>query len=179
MFEHFRLADSFAGLPPPDLARYPVDRGITLHEFPQLAISLERVQDNFDVTDYWTSKCDFSRDGFATRCRSRRSIGLQCFVWMVISYESTIQALEALYDKLSAGGYVIVDDYGNVAACGQAVHDFRAQRGSTIRSSRSIGHAFTGGEHNLPSRNGIKASLTSAAIAESCRLRRGLAVYGG
>jgi hypothetical protein len=27
------------------------------------------------------------------------------------------------------GGYVIVDDYGNVAGCRQAVHDFRAQRG--------------------------------------------------
>ncbi len=44
-------------------------------------------------------------------------------------YESTIQALECLYDRLSAGGYVIVDDYGNVAGCRQAVHDFRAQRG--------------------------------------------------
>ena len=27
------------------------------------------------------------------------------------------------------GGYVIVDDYGNVAGCRQAVHDFRAWRG--------------------------------------------------
>ncbi len=41
------VADSFAGLPPPDLARYPLDRGITLHQFPQLAITLERVLDNF------------------------------------------------------------------------------------------------------------------------------------
>src|ERR1700678_425087 len=47
------------------------------------------------------------------------------------SYESTIQALESLYDKLSAGGYVIVDDYGNMAACRQAVHDFRERRGIT------------------------------------------------
>jgi O-methyltransferase len=44
-------------------------------------------------------------------------------------YESTIQALECLYDRLSVGGYVIVDDYGNVAGCRQAVHDFRAARG--------------------------------------------------
>src|ERR1700677_3667599 len=41
------VADSFAGLPPPDLARYPLDRGITRHQFPQFAITLERVQDNF------------------------------------------------------------------------------------------------------------------------------------
>jgi O-methyltransferase len=44
-------------------------------------------------------------------------------------YESTIQALESLYDRLSTGGYVIIDDYGNVAGCRQAVHDFRARRG--------------------------------------------------
>src|SRR5262249_51251722 len=44
-------------------------------------------------------------------------------------YESTIQALEALYDRVSAGGYVIVDDYGNVAGCRQAVPGFRAARG--------------------------------------------------
>jgi Macrocin-O-methyltransferase (TylF) len=41
------VADSFSGLPPPDTARYPHDEGITLHQFPQLALPLERVQDNF------------------------------------------------------------------------------------------------------------------------------------
>ena len=42
-------------------------------------------------------------------------------------YESTIQALDGLYHKLSVGGFVIVDDYGNVPACRQAVDDFRAE----------------------------------------------------
>jgi O-methyltransferase len=41
-------------------------------------------------------------------------------------YESTIQALEALYPKLSLGGYVIVDDYGSWPNCRAAVEDFRA-----------------------------------------------------
>ena len=41
------VADSFAGLPAADTARYPSDEGITLHQFPQLAVSLERVQENF------------------------------------------------------------------------------------------------------------------------------------
>jgi hypothetical protein len=44
-------------------------------------------------------------------------------------YESTIQALDSLCDKLSVGGFVIVDDDGNVAACPQAVCDFRTKRG--------------------------------------------------
>jgi O-methyltransferase len=41
-------------------------------------------------------------------------------------YESTIQALDALYPKLSVGGYLIVDDYGAIASCKQAIDDFRA-----------------------------------------------------
>jgi hypothetical protein len=40
-------------------------------------------------------------------------------------YESTMDALKYLYPKLSVGGYVIVDDYGDIYPCRQAVHDFR------------------------------------------------------
>ncbi len=41
------LADSFAGLPPPD-PRYPADAGGTFHLAPRLAVSLEEVQANFE-----------------------------------------------------------------------------------------------------------------------------------
>lgn len=41
-------------------------------------------------------------------------------------YESTLDGLANLYPKLSTGGYIIVDDYGAVPACEQAVHDYRA-----------------------------------------------------
>jgi O-methyltransferase len=44
-------------------------------------------------------------------------------------YESTMDALEALYDRVSTWGFVIVDDYGVIRACKQAVHDFRDRRG--------------------------------------------------
>jgi O-methyltransferase len=30
-------------------------------------------------------------------------------------------------DRLSLGGYAIIDDYGNIPACKQAVDDFRAE----------------------------------------------------
>ena len=43
-------------------------------------------------------------------------------------YESTMDGLHALYDKVSPGGFVIVDDYGAVPACKRAIHDFRAAR---------------------------------------------------
>jgi len=46
-------------------------------------------------------------------------------------YESTLVALEHLYPRLSPGGYVIVDDYGAVQGCRQAVEDYRAGNGVT------------------------------------------------
>ena len=46
-------------------------------------------------------------------------------------YESTMDALTNLYDKLSIGGYAIIDDYAEDAwtHCRQAVDEFRQQRG--------------------------------------------------
>jgi hypothetical protein len=43
-------------------------------------------------------------------------------------YSSTIDALTALYDKVSPGGFVIIDDY-SLPTCREAVHDFRRDRG--------------------------------------------------
>jgi hypothetical protein len=45
-------------------------------------------------------------------------------------YESTRDALQALYDKVSVGGFIIIDDYF-LPVCRKAVQDFRAQRGIT------------------------------------------------
>jgi O-methyltransferase len=44
-------------------------------------------------------------------------------------YESTIQALDALYPRLSPGGFCIIDDYSAVKACEKAVIDYRAKHG--------------------------------------------------
>ena len=37
--------------------------------------------------------------------------------------------LDALYDKVSRGGFVIVDDYKLIEECRQAVDEFRTARG--------------------------------------------------
>jgi hypothetical protein len=54
--------------------------------------------------------------------------------WSVIRldgdmYESTMDGLTNLYDGLSPGGFLIVDDYASIDACKQAVDDFRRERG--------------------------------------------------
>jgi O-methyltransferase len=43
-------------------------------------------------------------------------------------YESTWQAIEALYHKVSPGGFIIIDDY-LLHACAKAVDDWRWSRG--------------------------------------------------
>ncbi len=44
-------------------------------------------------------------------------------------YESTMDALRALYPKLSVGGFVIIDDFGYLESCRAAVMDYRAEFG--------------------------------------------------
>ncbi len=48
-------------------------------------------------------------------------------------YDSTLDAIGALYPKLSPGGYVIVDDYGTFPECRAAIHDFLADVGEVPR----------------------------------------------
>jgi hypothetical protein len=53
--------------------------------------------------------------------------------WAVVrldgdTYDATRLSLEALYPRLSAGGYLIIDDYGQIDPCREAVDDFRRDR---------------------------------------------------
>lgn len=44
-------------------------------------------------------------------------------------YSSTMAVLRALYPKVSAGGYVIVDDYHTWDSCKRAVEDYCRENG--------------------------------------------------
>jgi hypothetical protein len=46
-------------------------------------------------------------------------------------YESTMDVLNSLYDKLSPGGYCIVDDYNSFDDCSRAVDVYRAEHNIT------------------------------------------------
>jgi O-methyltransferase len=56
-------------------------------------------------------------------------------------YESTIQALSALHDKVSVGGFIIVDDYGVFPNCRAAIIDFRQSHGIRERMHNIDGSA--------------------------------------
>jgi hypothetical protein len=55
-------------------------------------------------------------------------------------YESTMDALNNLYGKLSPGGFCIVDDY-ILPACEAAIRDYRNKHGITseIKKIDSVG----------------------------------------
>jgi hypothetical protein len=51
-------------------------------------------------------------------------------------YDSTLDALAALYPRLSPGGYTIVDDYGRFEECREAVHDYLDGAGEKVDIQR-------------------------------------------
>jgi protein O-GlcNAc transferase len=122
-------ADSFAGLPKPDPARFPADEADSHHEFEELAVSLEEVQANFARYGLLDEQVVFLKGWFKDTLPAAPIESLALLRLDGDMYESTIDALRNLYDKVSPGGFVIVDDYGCVAGCRQAVDDFRRDRG--------------------------------------------------
>jgi hypothetical protein len=120
-------ADSFQGLPPPDTVHYPQDQSDAHHAYAQLAVSLEQVRANFERYDLLDEQVCFLPGWFQDTLPKAPIKRLAILRLDGDMYASTMQALEALYDKVSPGGFVIVDDYGAVPSCQAAVLDFRSR----------------------------------------------------
>jgi O-methyltransferase len=122
------VADSFEGLPPPNAEKYPADAGLNLHLFNSYAPTEQQVRHNFECYGLLDGQVRFLRGFFSESLPKAPIERLAVLRLDGDLYESTIDALGNLYDKLSPGGYLIVDDY-NIPACVQAVTDFRAAQG--------------------------------------------------
>ena len=120
-------ADSFEGLPKPDPHRYPADTGDTHHRFTGLQVGVEQVKHNFLRYGLLDDQVRFLVGWFEDTLPSAPIEQLAVLRLDGDMYASTMQALVALYPKLSVGGFCIVDDYGNVPGCKRAVHDFRQE----------------------------------------------------
>ena len=119
------VADSFEGLPPPNTDKYPADKGDIHHQLTHLAISLEEVKENFSKYGLLDEQVCFLKGWFKDALPTAPIEKLAVMRLDGDMYESTMDALKHLYPKLSVGGYVIIDDYGYIHSCRQAVHDFR------------------------------------------------------
>jgi O-methyltransferase len=124
-------ADSFAGLPPPDPERYPADAGMALHEFDYLAVPLAQVRAHFERYGLSDEQVCFLEGWFKDTLPAAPVERLAVLRLDGDMYGSTTEALTHLYPKLSVGGYLIVDDYGDIPACRRAVDDYRAAHGLT------------------------------------------------
>jgi O-methyltransferase len=122
------VADSFAGLPPPDPENFPSDAGDQHHTYNQLRVSRADVEDNFRRFGLLGEHVVFLEGWFKDTLPQAAIEKLAVLRLDGDMYESTYEALDALYHKVSHGGFVIVDDYF-LAPCAKAVHDFRDRYG--------------------------------------------------
>jgi O-methyltransferase len=123
------VADSFKGLPESGAGDDPLDRRIRWSKFSELAVSETEVRANFEryglLDDQVQFVAGWFKDTMPTLAGRR---------WALIRldgdmYTSTMETLTALYPGLAKGGFLIVDDYGEVASARRAVDDFRQAQG--------------------------------------------------
>lgn len=123
------VVDSFEGVPP---SVAEVDRPYDLHleeaRQPWLAISERRVRDNFARYDLLDDKVEFV-PGWLQETLPRAEIDRLAILRVDVDlYSATYDCLDLLYDRVQPGGFVIVDDYGYLQCCRDAVDAFRERR---------------------------------------------------
>lgn len=129
------VADSFEGLPEPDENLFPKEaafhRGATMQRhYKKMAATLEEVRANFEAYGLLDERVRFLKGWFKDTLPTAPVERLALMRLDGDYYESTMDALVHLYDKLSIGGFVIIDDYGEDSwtNCRQAVDSFREER---------------------------------------------------
>jgi len=125
------VADSFRGLPPPDGVTWPADEGVDLSGVEALAVPRSVVEANFARYDLLDDRVRFLEGWFADTLPTAPIGRLALLRLDGDLYQSTWEALEYLYPKLSVGGIVIVDDHGAFEPCRRAVADYRARHDIT------------------------------------------------
>ncbi len=124
------VADSFRGLPPPS-GKYAADAEDLHHTYDALMVSRGSVEANFERYGLLDGQVRFLEGWFSEVLPGAPIDRLAILRLDGDMYESTIDALNALYAKLSPGGYLIIDDYGNenTPGCKAAVNDYRDANG--------------------------------------------------
>ena len=118
------VADSFEGLPVPSM---PQDEGydFSAMRVPILAIPMEEVQENFRRYNLLDNQVQFLKGWF---CDTLSIAPIEQLAVLRLDgdlYESTMDGINALYHKVSPGGFIIVDDYGDFEPCRRAITEFR------------------------------------------------------
>lgn len=123
------VCDSFQGLPKPE-KKYKEDENDPHHTLEHLKVSLEQVKSNFEKYNLLTDNVVFIKGFFKDSLVKVPFKKISVLRLDGDMYSSTWEVLTLLYDKLSVGGYLIVDDYF-LPACKKAVDDFRKEKNIT------------------------------------------------
>ncbi len=149
------LADSFQGLPKPKAAADKEKRGYDLAGCDFLMVSQETVQANFERFGLLDERVRFLKGWFCDTLPTAPITQLALLRLDGDLYDSTRDALNAMYHRVSPGGYVIVDDYGSWKGCRVAVDEFRRDHGIDAEI-REID--FTGVYWRVPVTERLKAA---------------------
>jgi hypothetical protein len=115
-------ADSFEGIP---LSSKYTDKDDPVDKWEnRWSAGYEEVLNNFRRYDLLDDQVHFIRGYFADTLRNPPFNQLAIARFDADAYESTMDALEKIYPKISPGGYVIIDDW-HLPRCRQAVVDYR------------------------------------------------------
>lgn len=122
------VCDSFEGLPRPT---YDEDAGDIHYTHKELGVSLEAVKENFSYFEL-RGEVVFVKGWFKdTMPKLKKEIGDIAILRLDGDmYESTIQVLENLYDKVVPNGFIIIDDWC-LDGARRAVIDFRKKNNIT------------------------------------------------
>jgi hypothetical protein len=130
------VADSFEGLPKPDSEQFPLEArvqsgSVMQNAYHNFAVGLEEVKRNFAAYGLLDDQVRFLKGWFKDTLPTAPIGTLALMRLDGDFYESTRDGLVSLYDRLSVGGYVIIDDYGEDSwtYCRRAVDEFRSERG--------------------------------------------------
>jgi O-methyltransferase len=122
------LADSFEGVPRPDPANYKADKGQRLDGAAGiLGVSEAQVRANFQNYGLLDDRVRFLPGWFKDTLPHAPIDRIAALRIDGDLYESTIQALDTLYPRLSPRGFCIIDDYHALKPCKQAVTEYRAK----------------------------------------------------
>jgi len=117
------VADSFEGLPKPDVKKHPKDEGDNYYKYNYSAVCQEEVENNFRKYSLLDERVIFLKGWFKDTLPNAPIEKLSILRLDGDMYGSTMDGLENLYSKLSVGGFCIIDDYG-LQGCKAAVEDF-------------------------------------------------------
>jgi Macrocin-O-methyltransferase (TylF) len=123
------LADSFKGLPKPTIDGDP---DLSSDLFPQLAVDAQEVRENFACYDLWNDNVVLLEGWFSNTLPEAPTEEIALLRADGDLYSSTTDILTSLYDRVTPGGFVIIDDYGVLPQCARAVKDFFALRGKPM-----------------------------------------------